>query len=235
MHPAGSVILFTSLTGFGYGLLIWSGIGILSNSDLLTERRVVHFFLICLTKAALLVTLGLTLSLLHLGHPERAWRAMSQWRTSWLSREGLCALITYIPLVLIIPLLFFGLTLPVLILAPLLIISSAATVYTTAMIYASLKPIPAWSNHWTIALYPTFALMSGGMLWVWLLHIVGVMSWINGNIYNHLVTLSALGALVVKVGWLHHLAQPTQTTAQSAIGLPGRYAPSIRRIHRRIT
>ena len=46
-----------------------------------------------------LVTAGLLSSTLtaHLGSPERAWRAFSQWRTSWLSREGVMAVLTYIP------------------------------------------------------------------------------------------------------------------------------------------
>ena len=44
-----------------------------------------------------LVSVGLLSSTLHLGHPERAWRAVSQWRSSWLSREGVMALITYLP------------------------------------------------------------------------------------------------------------------------------------------
>ena len=34
---------------------------------------------------------GLLASTFHLGHPERAWRAFSQWKTSWLSREGVLA------------------------------------------------------------------------------------------------------------------------------------------------
>ena len=45
-----------------------------------------------------LVGSGLTSSTFHLGHPERAWRALSQWRTSWLSREGVAALLTFVPL-----------------------------------------------------------------------------------------------------------------------------------------
>jgi DMSO reductase anchor subunit len=34
-----------------------------------------------------LLLLGLASSFLHLGRPERAWRAATMWRTSWLSRE----------------------------------------------------------------------------------------------------------------------------------------------------
>ncbi len=37
-----------------------------------------------------LIAAGLLSSTGHLGRPERAWRAFSQWRSSWLSREGVC-------------------------------------------------------------------------------------------------------------------------------------------------
>ena len=47
------------------------------------------------SSGSLLATVGLLASTFHLGRPERAWRAFSQWRTSWLSREGVAALATY--------------------------------------------------------------------------------------------------------------------------------------------
>ncbi len=37
--------------------------------------------------ALVLALLGLATSILHLGRPERAWRALAGWRRSWLSRE----------------------------------------------------------------------------------------------------------------------------------------------------
>src|SRR3546814_9931283 len=43
------------------------------------------------------ITAGLRSCTVHLGHPERAWRAFSQWRSSWLSREGVAAVIAYAP------------------------------------------------------------------------------------------------------------------------------------------
>jgi hypothetical protein len=55
-----------------------------------------------------LVSLGLLSSTFHLGHPERAWRALGQWRSSWLSREGVAAVATYLPA----GLLFLALVLP---------------------------------------------------------------------------------------------------------------------------
>ncbi|MEM9784774.1 MAG: DmsC/YnfH family molybdoenzyme membrane anchor subunit, partial [Pseudomonadota bacterium] len=96
MHPAKSVILFTTASGAGYGLLIW--LAIFSATGAIAPDR--GFGLIAFTLSLGLVTGGLLSSTLHLGHPERAWRAMSQWRTSWLSREGVAALVTYAPALL---------------------------------------------------------------------------------------------------------------------------------------
>src|ERR1700758_2994332 len=91
MHPALSVIIFTTTSGAGYGLLIWYGL----MSAFVPGERVVA--LVVLPLALVLVTAGLVSSAFHLGRPERAWRALSQWRTSWLSREGICSFLTYGP------------------------------------------------------------------------------------------------------------------------------------------
>jgi DMSO reductase anchor subunit len=162
MHPAFSVILFTTASGAGYGLLAL--LGVLGPAGLLPADR--WFGLIAFTLAFLPITFGLLASTFHLGHPERAWRAMSQWRSSWLSREGLLAVVTYIPAGL-----FalgwvgfehsdgiwgwFG------IIAAML---SAATVYATAMIYRSLKPIQRWCNAWVVPSFLLLGLMTGALL-----------------------------------------------------------------------
>ena len=93
MHPAYSVIVFTTASGAGYGLLIWLAVAISLN--LVPRDPVLGFF--GLGVALALITIGLLTSTAHLGRPERAWRALSQWKTSWLSREGVAAIITYLP------------------------------------------------------------------------------------------------------------------------------------------
>src|SRR5439155_26130520 len=84
LHPAYSVILFTTASGAGLGLLVWLAFfGLL---DLVPTERWLGFAGFALAFA--LVTGGLLASTAHLGRPERAWRAFSQWRTSGLSRGG---------------------------------------------------------------------------------------------------------------------------------------------------
>ena len=94
MHPALSVIVFTTASGAGYGLLALLR---RAGAGRLAAGRDPWFGAAALGAALLLVTAGLLSSTAHLGHPERAWRALSQWRTSWLSREGVAALATYVP------------------------------------------------------------------------------------------------------------------------------------------
>ena len=96
MKPAPSIVFFTVASGAGYGLLFW--LGLLRPIGLLPSAPA--FALVCLALALLLITAGLISSTLHLGNPGRAWRAFSQWRSSWLSREGVVAVLTYIPALL---------------------------------------------------------------------------------------------------------------------------------------
>ncbi len=84
MNPAISVIFLTTLIGAGQGLFMalvaaengWIGAGA-PRAFFVTGDGVALAFLIA----------GLVASFFHLGHPERAWRAVAMWRTSWLSRE----------------------------------------------------------------------------------------------------------------------------------------------------
>jgi DMSO reductase anchor subunit len=162
LHPAPSIILFTTASGAGYGLLFL--LALAAPSGLIPNSR--GLGLGGLGLALGLITLGLGSSTVHLGHPERAWRAVSQWRSSWLSREGTLALLTYLPAL--------GLGSGWLLLertggwfalcAVLAALGAAATVWCTGMIYASLKPIRQWHQPLVAPLYLAFALMSGALL-----------------------------------------------------------------------
>jgi len=88
MHPAISVIFFTTLAGAGQGLfLALYTAQLYSVFKLLPAQDSVHFYAYGSLLALLLLVAGLASSFLHLGRPERAWRSAAAWRTSWLSRE----------------------------------------------------------------------------------------------------------------------------------------------------
>src|SRR6266478_10002322 len=94
MHPAFSIIFFTTASGAGFALLALVGLGV--PLGLLPANP--WFGVAALATAIAFAVGGLFSSVFHLGRPERAWRALSQWRSSWLSREGVAAIATYIPI-----------------------------------------------------------------------------------------------------------------------------------------
>ena len=169
MHPAYSVILFTVASGAGYGLFIWLAIIGLFAPALITGGVLSPILMVSLSIVSLgLVTLGLFSSLTHLGHPERAWRAISQWRSSWLSREGLFALLFYGPALLFTYGCWQAETHSQLmqISALLSIVLGLVTLACTGMIYASLRTIAAWYHPMTMPNYVILGLASGFMLMV---------------------------------------------------------------------
>jgi len=155
MHPAPSIIVFTTLSGLGYGLAALLGLGLLDPAALST--KVAHVL------ALAMIAGGLLSSTLHLGNPQRAWRALSQWRSSWLSREGVLAIATFVPLAVSAwACLFDDRYLPVAGIAGAIL--AAVTVYCTGMIYASLKSIDAWHTPLTPACYLLFAAAAGASM-----------------------------------------------------------------------
>lgn len=155
MHPAPSVIVFTTLSGIGFGLLTWLGIGL----PVVTGWTAFAMFAIAYGLAAG----GLVASTFHLGRPERAMKAFSQWRSSWLSREGVAAVLALAVMAgygagLVfwcqrwVVLGWFGAML------------SLAAVFATSMIYAQLKTVPRWNTALTPALYLALSLAGGALL-----------------------------------------------------------------------
>ncbi len=155
MHPAPSVIVFTVLSGAGFGLLAFLALGAV-------EVYGPAAFLLWGVGYGLTVA-GLFVSAFHLGNPSRALRAFTQWRTSWLSREAWAsagALLLLAPVALAA---VMGGRLP----GHFGLVGAVAcliAVVSTAMIYAQLKTVPRW-NHWTTpALFLAFAATSGAIL-----------------------------------------------------------------------
>lgn len=164
MHPAFSVIFFTTLSGAGYGLWFW----LVVSTPFFQGRGPFDsmVYLVLFLLGFVMVAVGLGSSVLHLGKPLRSWRAFSQWRTSWLSREGVLAMLTFLPFLIFFAgrtgaptaLAFFPAALV------WLALGSLATVACTAMIYASLRTIPAWSHRLVLPVYLVFALLTGGLI-----------------------------------------------------------------------
>lgn len=215
MHPAKSVILFTTASGAGYGMIIMLVLLILTGSAALPVTAIVTGFGI----AYALITLGLLSSTFHLGHPERAFRAMSQWRSSWLSREGVMAVLTYLPGIVFALLAVTGWPAShpaVLATGVIAIVFCVVTVFCTAMIYASLKTIHAWCNRWVPAGYLFLALSTGGLLVLPILAFFGLP--VRDAAIFTLVCIAASG--LIKLAYWHFLQDSaSDSTPGTATGL----------------
>jgi len=155
MHPAPSVILFTALSGLGFGLMVFLGLGMPA-----VEGWVAFVFF---ALAYALAGGGLLASAFHLGNPKNALKAFTQWKTSWLSREAWLSVITLAVVGLYaIGIIFLGQTWAILgwIGAAL----ALATVYSTSMIYAQLKTVPRWNSPTTSLLFLGYSIAGGALL-----------------------------------------------------------------------
>lgn len=156
MHPAPSIILFTVLSGFGFGLI--SIVGLLQFLSQISVVNIIIFSLIGLFFS----TVGLISSFFHLANKKNAIKSMSQWQTSWLSREAISSIFCLSIVVGNIGWVFVqnryinevGI---------ILFLLSLFTIFTTSMIYAQLKTVPSWNNILTPALF-IFAALAGGSI-----------------------------------------------------------------------
>ncbi len=149
MNPALSVIFFTTLFSAGLALAVLTAIFLVAAG----QKYPSAVFQIAWLVSLVLIGYGLLASLFHLGHPKRAWRALSQWRSSWLSREAWSAIFVCV-------LIFFSaLTLPWLnllwryLLAGAIALFSVLALWCTSRIYSSLKPIKCWQSVYTAPVF----------------------------------------------------------------------------------
>jgi len=211
MRPAWSIIFFTTMSGLGLGLASWIVLYLLPLPGM-PKEVVIGTGVITLA----LIGVGLISSTFHLGHPERAWRALSQWRSSWLSREGVLAVIVMVALAGWFFAVYMGKIVPMWINA-LLVLLIYLTVYATSMIYASLKTVARWHNSLTPVSYLMFAAAGG------LLAVLTLMAMLEVTITPALAQATIvlmMSAWCVKIAWWQIAGMATHTgSIESATGL----------------
>jgi len=222
MFPARSIILFTTLSGAGFGALAWLGLLAVTGglpADGLTA-------LLAGGVSMALAVAGLLASTFHLRHPERAWRAFSQWRTSWLSREGVFSVATLgAAFAMTAAWASCGPATWVVAAAGLgTLLGALATVISTAMIYRSLWAIPQWFNGWTVPVFLALAAATGALVvcavLAWTGTLAATPAWLAIG-----MLVAVVAALVTKACAWHAASRtaPASDTA-SAVGLTGRAA-----------
>jgi len=173
MQPAFSVIFLTTLIGMGQGLFLALYTGQVYFALNVVEKASTDvFYSTGSAVSILLLVLGLVASVFHLGRPERAWRAASMWRTSWLSREVIVLPIAMGLIFLYGLVHFMGWNLTVLTIGAVIIdlsfiIGLVATLavfslyIATGMIYACLKFLQEWHSPLTVINYILLGSVSG--------------------------------------------------------------------------
>ena len=210
MHPSKSIIFFTVSSGTGYGILLClSYLAFVTDIDFDSNVK-----LLLIITSFVFISAGLLSSTLHLGHPERAWRSFSQWKSSWLSREGLAAVITFLPLIIFYLLWyldnFFYIYFLHLTSALCLI-----TIYCTGQMYATLKTIPAWNNKLVTPIYGINAICMGSLTVYCLSHFH---EFEVNYLYNFTIASLTL-CLFMKLIYWYIISKKTTSTANSATGL----------------
>lgn len=214
MHPALSVIFFTVASGAGFGLfsLLYIADVFRLGGGFSREQLLIGGFM-----AMALIVFGLVSSTFHLANPKNAWRAFSRFRTSWLSREGVFALV-FMPLALAyLASIWFEAPAVVRIGSGLLAAVLAwITVFSTGMIYACLKTIRQWHTPLVPANYLALGYASGSLL----LLLGAVVARLDTVPYLAMTALILSIAAVLKAIYYFWIGSPSaSSTINTATGL----------------
>ena len=155
MKPATSLIIFTVFSGFGFGLLFWLNLDVHSSKSFSNE--------VAFPIAFIISVVGLISSSFHLGNPQRALLAFTQWKSSWLSREAVLAVITLLlSFVNIILIVFYKIELNWL--GYVAAVFCLATIFSTAMIYTQMKTVPRWNMTVTPVLFLLYGIAGSSII-----------------------------------------------------------------------
>ncbi len=155
MKPAVSLIIFTVFSGFGFGLLFWLNLNLHSS---------LNFPNILIFPTAFFIAIsGLISSSFHLGNPQRALLAFTQWRSSWLSREAILAVLTlFLTFTHSVLIIFFELYLSWL--GFISALGCLLTIFSTAMIYTQMKTVPRWNMKITPVLFLLYGIVGSSII-----------------------------------------------------------------------
>ncbi len=214
MHPAISVIFFTVVSGAGFGLFVMMfSLAFLDMIDISRTSALVSTVL-----ALVLIAAGLMSSAFHLANPKNAWRAFNRFRTSWLSREGVFAVLFYPFAMLFILGVFLApdgelqLNIFYWLMGAIATILAIITIFSTGMIYACLKTIRQWNTSLTPANYLLLGLMLGSLVLTAILAIVGDPT--HGASGVTMVLLVVAGTMkAIYYFWMRTVTGPTINTA----------------------
>ncbi len=230
MHPAFSVIFLTTLIGVGQGLfLALATAQVYSIVNLVSVKEIASFYSDGSLIALIFLIAGLIASMFHLGHPERAWRAATQWRTSWLSREviALPVFMFFVSLYAAIHAFNWDFTLfkineqididLSILIAVIGSLACFTLFFCTGMIYACIKFLQEWATVLTLVNFTLLGMASGFVF-------ATVLAFFKApellNLFAGWAIVFTLIALITRIASLirNHRIKP-KSTPKSAIGI----------------
>jgi DMSO reductase anchor subunit len=224
MHPAFSVILFTVTSGMGYGILVFSALIALQSAN--PGGQLANTLLASTSIGLICVALGLISSTFHLANPKNAWRAFFRFRSSWLSREGVFAILSFpITILFIVSFYFVGFNNALLnSMAVILIAISLVTIYSSGMIYACLKTIRAWNSPLVPWNFILIGLLSGSLA------SLTIFNFFDKDLSIPIDVLLALATLILisKIIYYYFIGKPSGLSIKTATGLSAR---TVRLLH----
>jgi sulfite dehydrogenase (quinone) subunit SoeC len=215
MNPAMSVVVFTTLCGAAQGLVVTLSVLVLGGFVAYEDR----YTSAALVVAGCMLVVSLATSFMHLGRPERAWRAVMMWRTSWLSRE-----VIVLPVFIFVVCIWWLATLagyesP---LFPVLAILGALLLwYCTAMIYICIRFLAEWAHPYTLFNYTLIGLASGLVLSGALASLLGRAS-LSATLAPCALAVTVMAWCTRALSLRRNRTLKPKSTLQSAIGLNAR-------------
>jgi sulfite dehydrogenase (quinone) subunit SoeC len=189
LKPALSIVFFTVASGAGLGLIALLTLFSAGGNGIVAGMA--------------LVTIGLLASVLHLAAPRNAWRSLARFRTSWLSREAVFALLLY-PVAAAWYVGVPGAQWATLALAWIVL-------FCTAMIYASLKPIREWRTPLTPLNYFLLGHLSGALI---------ALAMTGDTVFKIAFFALLLAAGAAKIAYFSRVETAVHPTLQSALTMP---------------
>ncbi len=195
MHPEMSLVFLTVLAGIGQGIFILYLVLEIILVGTLSPVFAYSSLLSCIA----LQYLGAAASLLHLGNPQRAWKAVRMWKHSWLSREILTmgGFMGLVHLYLIAMYFGRGYT-ELVIIGSLAVLFSIGFYVSSSMLYATIRFIKEWANGFTPLNFALSGLLVGSAIGFTLLHLIQPDIPVLKAV-NVLVILLTLVAMIIKL------------------------------------
>ena len=214
MNPSLAVIFLTLFSGAGFGLMAMVA---LVNDFAIDGGLSPLRTTILVALALLLVTIGMMSSTAHLANPKNAWRAFTRWRTSWLAREGVFAVLFYPVAIAYLGWVFFTNTDQdggALVLGSVAALIGLVTIFCQGMIYACLRTIRQWHTPLVPANFYALGLALGMTI------LAASQMVVHGP---DLILASTACALLVAAGvmkaiYYFWIGAPSGTTLQTATG-----------------